>query len=42
MHHRFIDLMMKAGVRVFKIEGRARGADYVQTTVRCYREAIDA
>lgn len=38
----FIDLMMKAGVRVFKIEGRARGADYVQTTVRCYREAIDA
>ncbi|MBR1787812.1 MAG: U32 family peptidase [Bacteroidaceae bacterium] len=36
----FIDKMMHAGVRVFKIEGRARGADYVDTTVRCYKEAI--
>ncbi|MBQ8050600.1 MAG: U32 family peptidase [Bacteroidaceae bacterium] len=36
----FIDKMMHAGVRVFKIEGRARGADYVDTVVRCYREAI--
>ena len=38
----FIDRMMKAGVRVFKIEGRARGADYVYTTVSCYKEAISA
>ena len=37
---RFIDKMMKAGVRVFKIEGRARGPEYVYTVVRCYREAI--
>ncbi|MBQ3909334.1 MAG: U32 family peptidase [Bacteroidaceae bacterium] len=39
---RFIDQMMQAGVRVFKIEGRARGAEYVDTVVRCYREAINA
>ena len=39
---RFIDRMMKAGVRVFKIEGRARGPEYVDTVVRCYREAIEA
>lgn len=39
---RFIDKMIKAGVRVFKIEGRARGAEYVDTVVRCYREAIDS
>lgn len=39
---RFIDRLMGAGVRVFKIEGRARGAEYVDTVVRCYREAIDA
>lgn len=38
----FIDRMMEAGVRVFKIEGRARGADYVDTVVRCYKEAIQA
>ena len=37
---RFIDRMMKAGVRVFKIEGRARGAEYVYTVVKCYKEAI--
>ena len=37
---RFIDRMMKAGVRVFKIEGRARGPEYVDATVRCYTEAI--
>lgn len=37
---RFIDRMMKAGVRVFKIEGRARGAEYVYTVVTCYKEAI--
>lgn len=39
---RFIDRLMEAGVMVFKIEGRARGAEYVDTVVRCYREAIDA
>ena len=30
---RFMDIMMNAGVRVFKIEGRARGPEYVQTVV---------
>ena len=39
---RFIDRMMKSGVRVFKIEGRARGAEYVSTVIRCYSEAIQA
>ena len=37
---RFIDRMMKSGVRVFKIEGRARGPEYVYTVVSCYKEAI--
>ena len=37
---RFIDRMMNAGVRVFKIEGRARGPEYVHTVVSCYKEAI--
>ncbi|MCR4613957.1 MAG: U32 family peptidase [Bacteroidaceae bacterium] len=39
---RFIDVMMNAGVRVFKIEGRARGPEYVATVVRAYDEAIRA
>ena len=39
---RFIDQMMDAGVRVFKIEGRARGPEYVHTVVTCYREAIES
>ena len=39
---RFIDKMIDAGVRVFKIEGRARGPEYVYTVVSCYREAIQA
>ncbi|MCR4810036.1 MAG: U32 family peptidase [Prevotella sp.] len=39
---RFIDRMMDAGVRVFKIEGRARGPEYVYQTVSCYKEAIKA
>ena len=39
---RFIDVMMNAGVRVFKIEGRARGAEYVHTVVRAYDEAVNA
>ena len=37
---RFIDRMMESGVRVFKIEGRARSAEYVYTVVQCYKEAI--
>ena len=37
---RFIDRMMQAGVRVFKIEGRARGPEYVYTVVRCYKAAL--
>ena len=39
---RFIDKLMRAGVRVFKIEGRARGPEYVYTVVKCYKEAIEA
>ena len=38
----FIDRMMQAGVRVFKIEGRARSAEYVKTVVECYKEAVAA
>ena len=38
----FINKMLDAGVRVFKIEGRARGAEYVKTVVECYKEAIEA
>ena len=37
----FMNKMMDAGVRVFKIEGRARGPEYVKTVVSCYREAIE-
>ena len=36
----FINKMIDAGVRVFKIEGRARGAEYVRTTAECYKEAL--
>lgn len=38
----FIDIMMNAGVRVFKIEGRARGPEYVHTVVKAYDEAIQS
>lgn len=38
----FMNKMVDAGVRVFKIEGRARGPEYVRTVVTCYREAIEA
>lgn len=38
----FMDEMIEAGVRVFKIEGRARGPEYVRTVVECYKEAIQA
>lgn len=37
----FINKMMDAGVTVFKIEGRARGPEYVAIAVRCYSEAIE-
>lgn len=38
----FLDQMIEAGVRVLKIEGRARGPEYVKTVVECYSEAVDA
>ncbi len=38
----FLNKMVDAGVRVFKIEGRARGPEYVAETVRCYSEALEA
>ncbi len=37
----FIDKIIEAGVSVLKIEGRARSAEYVKTTVECYRQAAD-
>lgn len=38
----FLPAMVEAGVRVFKIEGRARGPEYVYETVKCYSEALEA
>ncbi len=38
----FLDKIVKAGVRVLKIEGRGRSADYVRTVTECYREAVEA
>lgn len=38
----FIDKIIEAGVNILKIEGRGRSADYVYTTTRCYRDAIDS
>lgn len=38
----FLDKMIAAGVRVLKIEGRARGAEYVKRVVGCYDEALRA
>lgn len=38
----FLDKILKAGVRVLKIEGRGRSADYVKTVSKVYREAADA
>ena len=38
----FLNKMADAGVRVFKIEGRARGPEYVSEAVRCYDEALTA
>ena len=39
---RFMDELMEAGVRVLKIEGRARGPEYVHSVVSCYNEAINS
>lgn len=38
----FLNKMLDAGVRILKIEGRARGAEYVKTVVGCYKEAVTA
>ncbi len=38
----FLNKMVDAGVRVFKIEGRARGPEYVKEVVECYSEALEA
>ena len=38
----FLDKIVKAGVRVLKIEGRGRSADYVRTVTECYREAVES
>ena len=38
----FLDRFIGAGVRVLKIEGRARSAEYVKTVCRCYSEAVEA
>jgi putative protease len=37
----FLNKMLDAGVRVLKIEGRARGPEYVKTVVECYKEAVE-
>ncbi|MBI3137052.1 MAG: U32 family peptidase [Sphingobacteriales bacterium] len=37
-----LDQVMESGVNVLKIEGRTKGADYVQVVTTCYREAIAA
>jgi putative protease len=38
----FIDKILDAGVKVLKIEGRARPAEYVKIVTECYKEAVDA
>lgn len=38
----FLDKILNSGVSILKIEGRGRSADYVDTVVRCYKEAVDA
>lgn len=38
----FLDKFIGGGVRVLKIEGRARSAEYVKTVCRCYSEAVEA
>lgn len=38
----FLNKLLDAGVTILKIEGRARGPEYVQTVVSCYKEAVSA
>ena len=38
----FLDKILNSGVNILKIEGRGRSADYVDTVVRCYKEAVTA
>jgi U32 family peptidase len=38
----FLNMVLDSGIKVLKIEGRARSAEYVKTVVECYNEAIDA
>ncbi len=38
----FIDQLLDTGIKVLKIEGRGKAADYVKTVTRCYREAVDS
>ncbi len=38
----FLDQVVDSGIKVLKIEGRGRAPEYVQTTIACYREALDA
>lgn len=38
----FLDKILKAGVRIFKIEGRGRSPEYVKTVTACYKEAVQA
>ncbi len=38
----FIDKIIKAGVKVIKIEGRGRSAEYVKTVTKCYKEAVNS
>ena len=38
----FLNKMIDSGVKVFKIEGRARGPEYVKTVTECYKEAVNA
>lgn len=37
-----LEEVLKSGVDVLKIEGRTKGADYVHTVTRCYKEAVEA
>jgi putative protease len=37
-----LDELIKAKVSLFKIEGRARKAEYVYTVTKCYKEAVDS
>ena len=38
----FVDQLVDGGISVLKIEGRGRAPEYVATTIKCYREALDS